>query len=89
MQNQCSILVLSDFSSKCDVLVEIVHTYSLPLDHTVQMDVEHGILTTMEKLLTTVCSLSACTTFELDGNSLNVCKELVQVMGYRLHNDIG
>ena len=45
----------------------------------VQVDVEHGILTRMEKLLDTVCSLSPCASFEFDGNSLNVCKELVQV----------
>eukprot|EP00731_Ephydatia_muelleri_P030247 Em0021g770a len=42
------------------------------------VDVEHGILTRMEKLLDTVCSLSPCASFEFDGNSLNVCKELVQ-----------
>ena len=44
-----------------------------------QMDVEHGILSSMEKLLETVCSLSQCATSKLDEKSVEVCKELLQV----------
>lgn len=42
------------------------------------MEVERGILVTMEKLQETVCSLSTCSSSNLDEKSLEMCKELVQ-----------